>query len=118
MLRTANYLSQLFEKYDRDQDQALSPQEVVNYFSTCPRMPWGPEVYYQVQGCPPQEVVNYFSTCPRMPWGPEVYYQVPHYRYVIIDFFVVQIPNTSLYIKSRTGNLFIRRLNHKNLKQE
>jgi hypothetical protein len=39
---------QMFGKYDRDQDQAFSPQEVVNFFSTCPRMPWGPEVYYQV----------------------------------------------------------------------
>jgi hypothetical protein len=38
----------MFGKYDKDQDQAFSPQEVVNFFSTCPRMPWGPEVYYQV----------------------------------------------------------------------
>lgn len=42
-----DFLQQLFGKYDKDQDQALSPQEVVHFFSTCPSMPWGPEVYYQ-----------------------------------------------------------------------
>ncbi len=48
MLKYDQCTFQMFGKYDKDQDQAFSPQEVVNFFSTCPRMPWGPEVYYQV----------------------------------------------------------------------
>jgi len=43
-----DFLTALFAKHDLDQDQALSPQELVSMFSTCPNMPWGPEVYYQV----------------------------------------------------------------------
>ena len=43
-----DFLTSLFAKHDLDQDQALSPQELVSMFSTCPNMPWGPEVYYQV----------------------------------------------------------------------
>ena len=43
-----DFLTSLFGKHDLDQDQALSPQELVSMFSTCPNMPWGPEVYYQV----------------------------------------------------------------------
>jgi len=44
-----DFLTSLFAKHDLDQDQALSPQELVSMFSTCPNTPWGPEVYYQVQ---------------------------------------------------------------------
>jgi len=43
----ADFLLQMFAKFDQDQDQALSPQELVNMFSTCPNMPWGPEIYHQ-----------------------------------------------------------------------
>ena len=42
-----DFLKQLFEKHDKDHDKALSPQELVNLFSTCPTTPWGPEVYHQ-----------------------------------------------------------------------
>jgi len=28
----------MFSKFDKDGDQALSPQELVNMFSTCPRL--------------------------------------------------------------------------------
>lgn len=38
----------LFEKYDRDKDDALSPQELIDLFSTCPVMPWGPDVLNSV----------------------------------------------------------------------
>ena len=40
-----DFLTVVFEKYDVDKDKALSPQEVVNLFSTCPVMPWGSDVY-------------------------------------------------------------------------
>jgi Ras family protein T1 len=42
-----DFLTQLFAKHDLDRDQALSPQELVSLFSTCPLTPWGPEVYHQ-----------------------------------------------------------------------
>jgi len=42
-----DFLLQMFNKFDKDKDQALCPQEIVNMFSTCPSMPWGPEVYHQ-----------------------------------------------------------------------
>jgi len=42
------FLTALFEKHDLDRDQALSTQETISLFSTCPAMPWGPEVYNQV----------------------------------------------------------------------
>ena len=42
------FLSALFEKHDLDRDQTLSTQETISLFSTCPSMPWGPEVYNQV----------------------------------------------------------------------
>ena len=38
----------VFMKHDKDGDGALSPQELVSLFSTCPSMPWGPEIYHQV----------------------------------------------------------------------
>lgn len=43
-----DFLNQIFYKHDKDKDLALSPQELVNLFSTCPATPWGPEVYHQV----------------------------------------------------------------------
>ena len=43
-----DFLAAVFEKHDQDGDQALSPQELVNLFSTCPVMPWGPDVYNTV----------------------------------------------------------------------
>jgi len=42
-----DFLTALFAKHDLDMDHALSPQELVNMFSTCPLTPWGPEAYYQ-----------------------------------------------------------------------
>ena len=42
------FLTAMFEKHDLDIDQALNSQEVISLFSTCPSMPWGPEVYNQV----------------------------------------------------------------------
>ncbi|XP_066966976.1 mitochondrial Rho GTPase isoform X2 [Macrobrachium rosenbergii] len=42
------FLTGLFEKYDQDQDSALNPQELVDLFSTCPVMPWSPDVFYSV----------------------------------------------------------------------
>lgn len=43
-----SFLMGLFEKYDRDKDNALSPQELIDLFSTCPVMPWGPDVFNSV----------------------------------------------------------------------
>uniref|UniRef100_A0A8C9F5I7 Mitochondrial Rho GTPase n=1 Tax=Pavo cristatus TaxID=9049 RepID=A0A8C9F5I7_PAVCR len=37
------FLQRLFEKHDKDQDGALSPAELQNFFSVFPCMPWGPE---------------------------------------------------------------------------
>lgn len=42
-----DFLLQMFGKFDKDKDQALSPQELVSMFSTCPSMPWSPQVYHQ-----------------------------------------------------------------------
>ncbi|XP_050393098.2 mitochondrial Rho GTPase 1 isoform X1 [Patella vulgata] len=38
------FLTTLFQKYDEDYDGCLSPPELKNLFSTCPIMPWGPDV--------------------------------------------------------------------------
>lgn len=38
------FLTRLFHKYDEDRDGVLSPTELTNLFSTCPRLPWGPDV--------------------------------------------------------------------------
>ncbi|KAJ8319335.1 hypothetical protein KUTeg_004426 [Tegillarca granosa] len=38
------FLKGLFTKYDEDRDGCLSPPELQNLFSTCPLMPWGPDV--------------------------------------------------------------------------
>ena len=40
-----DFFTAIFEKYDRDRDKALNHQELINLFSTCPVMPWGPDVY-------------------------------------------------------------------------
>uniref|UniRef100_A0A8C9F3W8 Mitochondrial Rho GTPase n=1 Tax=Pavo cristatus TaxID=9049 RepID=A0A8C9F3W8_PAVCR len=42
------FLQRLFEKHDKDQDGALSPAELQNFFSVFPCMPWGPELYNTV----------------------------------------------------------------------
>ncbi|CAG4910575.1 unnamed protein product [Colias eurytheme] len=34
------FLTQIFEKYDRDKDGMLNPTELKNVFSCCPRIPW------------------------------------------------------------------------------
>ncbi|KAL5018123.1 hypothetical protein ScPMuIL_003845 [Solemya velum] len=39
-----HFLRNMFEKYDQDCDGCLSPTELQNLFSTCPIMPWGPDV--------------------------------------------------------------------------
>ncbi|KAK7498304.1 hypothetical protein BaRGS_00010564 [Batillaria attramentaria] len=38
------FLASVFDKYDEDRDGCLSPDELQNLFSTCPLMPWGPDV--------------------------------------------------------------------------
>eukprot|EP00095_Tigriopus_kingsejongensis_P010112 maker-scaffold152_size304267-snap-gene-2.26 protein:Tk10112 transcript:maker-scaffold152_size304267-snap-gene-2.26-mRNA-1 annotation:"mitochondrial rho gtpase isoform x3" len=43
-----DFFTAIFEKYDKDGDKSLSPQELVNLFSTCPVMPWGPDSYHTV----------------------------------------------------------------------
>ncbi|KAG0710818.1 Mitochondrial Rho GTPase [Chionoecetes opilio] len=43
-----SFLMSLFEKYDQDKDDALGPQELIDLFSTCPVMPWGPDVLNSV----------------------------------------------------------------------
>ncbi|XP_043957579.1 mitochondrial Rho GTPase 2 isoform X2 [Gambusia affinis] len=42
------FLQQLFDKYDEDQDSALSPAELKNLFCVCPYMPWGADVLLAV----------------------------------------------------------------------
>jgi len=44
----ADFIMQMFNKHDKDCDGALSPQELVTLFSTCPSMPWSPQIYHQV----------------------------------------------------------------------
>ncbi|XP_048256694.1 mitochondrial Rho GTPase 1-like isoform X1 [Haliotis rufescens] len=39
-----SFLTNLFDKYDEDCDGCLNPTELQNLFSTCPIMPWGPDV--------------------------------------------------------------------------
>lgn len=38
------FLQRVFEKYDQDQDGALSPSELQSLFSVFPYTPWGPEL--------------------------------------------------------------------------
>lgn len=38
------FFSDLFDRFDEDHDGCLSPTELKNLFSTCPGVPWGPEV--------------------------------------------------------------------------
>ncbi|GAB6027223.1 Mitochondrial Rho GTPase 1 [Chamberlinius hualienensis] len=39
-----NFLTTLFEKSDKDKDGCLSPEELHDLFSTCPKVPWPPNV--------------------------------------------------------------------------
>ncbi|KAI0212323.1 Mitochondrial Rho GTPase 1 [Lamellibrachia satsuma] len=39
----------MFEKYDEDSDGCLSPTELRNLFSTCPTIPWGPDVNNMIE---------------------------------------------------------------------
>ena len=34
----------MFEKYDKDKDGCLDPEELIQLFSTCPYIPWGKQV--------------------------------------------------------------------------
>lgn len=38
------FLTHIFERHDKDRDQALSTSEFDELFSTCPTPPWGPDV--------------------------------------------------------------------------
>ena len=51
------FLTTLFERYDKDKDGALSPAEVESLFSTCPSPLWGPNVHCTV---PTNSQVLYF----------------------------------------------------------
>ncbi|XP_072733967.1 mitochondrial Rho GTPase 2 isoform X1 [Ciconia boyciana] len=42
------FLQRLFEKHDKDQDGALSPTELQNFFNVFPCVPWGPKLYNTV----------------------------------------------------------------------
>ncbi|XP_023709207.1 mitochondrial Rho GTPase isoform X3 [Cryptotermes secundus] len=42
------FLTTLFERFDKDRDGALSPAEVDDLFSTCPAPLWGPDVHRTV----------------------------------------------------------------------
>lgn len=43
------FLIDLFNRHDKDGDEALSPQELQEVFSACPSMPWGEDVLSSVQ---------------------------------------------------------------------
>ena len=45
----SQFLGYLFDKYDEDGDSCLSPCELSNLFSTCPALPWGPDVNNSVR---------------------------------------------------------------------
>jgi len=53
------FLSAVFRKYDRDADGCLSPKELIDFFSTCPVMPWGPDVYNSVPTSPNNGWITY-----------------------------------------------------------
>ncbi|XP_031350008.1 mitochondrial Rho GTPase isoform X2 [Photinus pyralis] len=42
--RGQQFLSHMFERYDKDRDQALSPREYEDLFSTCPTPAWASDV--------------------------------------------------------------------------
>ncbi|XP_063226187.1 mitochondrial Rho GTPase isoform X1 [Bacillus rossius redtenbacheri] len=42
------FVSSLFERYDKDKDGALSPKEIDNLFSSCPAPLWGPDFHRTV----------------------------------------------------------------------
>lgn len=39
-----HFFTTLFEKYDQDKDNCLSPEEQYDLFTICPKIPWGPEI--------------------------------------------------------------------------
>jgi len=43
------FLTDLMKRYDLDRDGSLSHQELANLFETCPKVPWGEEVYTTVR---------------------------------------------------------------------
>ncbi|ELT87672.1 hypothetical protein CAPTEDRAFT_218919 [Capitella teleta] len=43
-----HFFASLFQKFDEDKDGCLSLHEMNNLFSTCPIMPWGPDVHNAV----------------------------------------------------------------------
>ncbi|XP_032235102.2 mitochondrial Rho GTPase 1-A isoform X2 [Nematostella vectensis] len=43
------FLIDLFNKYDKDQDEALSPVELEELFEMCPTNPWGDEVIHAAE---------------------------------------------------------------------
>jgi Ras family protein T1 len=51
------FLTTLFERFDKDRDGALCPAEVDDLFSTCPAPLWGPDVHRTV---PTNSEVLYF----------------------------------------------------------
>ncbi|XP_070616880.1 mitochondrial Rho GTPase 2 isoform X12 [Erythrolamprus reginae] len=42
------FLQRMFEKHDKDDDGALSPVELQDFFGVFPSIPWGPELYHTV----------------------------------------------------------------------
>ncbi len=42
------FLTALFDRFDKDRDGALCPSELNEMFSLCPSNPWGPEVAWSV----------------------------------------------------------------------
>lgn len=47
--RGQQFLTNIFERYDKDRDKALSPFEYEELFSTCPTPAWPPDVSAMVQ---------------------------------------------------------------------
>lgn len=43
------FLIDLFQRHDKDEDEALSPEELQALFGTCPTMPWGEDVLSSVE---------------------------------------------------------------------
>lgn len=47
--RGQQFLTHIFERYDKDRDKALSPAEYEELFSTCATPAWPPDVTAMVQ---------------------------------------------------------------------
>lgn len=47
--RGQQFLTHIFERYDKDRDKALSPVEYEELFSTCATPAWPPDVTAMVQ---------------------------------------------------------------------